>query len=140
MQHLCALLILVMCLTRVGEALAAEEKAAVAAGHGKWVEANHISSMDDSPAVTLSLRAEHPISGWPSKTQVPTLVIRCLEKKTDVIVETGFAAQPELGRYKEHTVRIRLDNGKATHQLWEESTDNKALFAPQSVQLAKEIR
>ena len=67
------------------------------------------SPMDDSPTVVFRLRAENDIEGWLAKKR-PTLIVRCLERKTDVYVVTGMAAQPESGHFQEATVQIRLDD------------------------------
>lgn len=78
------------------------------------------------------------ISGW-LRTYRPSLIIRCLEHKTDIIVLTGMSATPEYGLYNEHTVRIRLDSNKPFKERWGEATNREALFAPRPIQLAKNL-
>lgn len=93
--------------------------------------------MDDSKTVALSVKAKQPIHGWPNKTVVPRLIIRCKEGKTDTYVETGMPAKPETG--KTITVRTRLDDAKAVVAFWDQSTDNAALFAPDAIGLAQKL-
>jgi type VI secretion system protein VasI len=106
---------------------------------GKWDGgAQDASAMDDTPTVAYSLEAENEISGWLVRKR-PTLIVRCRERKTDVYVTSGMSAQPELGEYERHTVRLRFDDEQATAQLWQQSTNNEALFAPSGVALAKRL-
>lgn len=96
------------------------------------------SKMDSSKSVFVSTDASNDIKYWIGSGN-PSLIIRCVEKKTDVVFITGTSAQPEYGRYNEASVRIRLDDGKPATKYWTESTDNKALFASDPVGLAKKI-
>lgn len=103
-----------------------------------WMIREGRSSMDDSPQVTLSLIAENEVQGW-LQSQFPVLYVRCKEGRIDTFIETGLSTNPELGRYDEYTVRLRFDNGKPIIQRWSESTDNKALFAPNGLSAARMI-
>lgn len=112
--------------------------AAAAAPSDHWTVERGTSKMDDSKSVTLSVDASGPISGWLA-TKVPSLYVRCREHKTNVFVVTGMAAEPELGEYDEYTVRLRLDDGSPFAQMWSESTDKEALFAPEAIALARRL-
>jgi hypothetical protein len=103
-----------------------------------WSERITQSTMDNSTIVTLTLRASNDVTGWLTSTR-PSLVLRCEEHKTNVYVATGLSSTVELGRFQEHTVRLRLDDGKAERSVWSESTDNRALFAPNPVALAHRL-
>lgn len=94
--------------------------------------------MDDSHQISLHLSAEAPIDGWLAH-ETPSLILRCKEHKTDLYIVTNMAAQPEYGSLEAHTVRIRLDDGAAREQEWTESTDDKALFAPEPIALARRM-
>ena len=107
--------------------------------NSKWTIHNSTSAMDDSDTVFLKLLAENSIKNWINDTSLPFLIIRCLENKTDVYINTGVSANPELGLYNQFTVRIRFDDKKAFKQRWSESTDGKAMFAPKPIALAREI-
>jgi len=50
-----------------------------------------------------------------------------------------MAANPEYGLYGQATVRLRLDDQKPFVQRWSESTDNKALFAPNGAASATQL-
>ncbi|HEY6320163.1 MAG TPA: hypothetical protein VJA16_01250 [Thermoanaerobaculia bacterium] len=95
--------------------------------------------MDNSTIVTLTRLADTPVTGWLLTASRPALVLRCQEHKLDAYVVTGFSSSVELGRFHEHTVRLRLDDGKAVRSTWSESTDNKALFAPNAVALVHRL-
>lgn len=106
---------------------------------GKWDGGPQAASaMDDTPTVLYSLDAENEISGWLTRKR-PSLVVACRERKTSAYVDVGMSAQPELGEYERHTVRLRFDEEQATSQLWQQSTDNEALFAPFGMALAKRL-
>ncbi|HML94178.1 MAG TPA: type VI secretion system-associated protein TagO [Thermodesulfobacteriota bacterium] len=105
---------------------------------GKWQISRDHSSMDDSKRVVLGLPAENIISGY-LQTYQPTLIIRCQENKTDLYVNIGVSPNPELGLYNQHTVRIRLDDGKPFSERWSQSTSGDTLFAPQPIALARKM-
>jgi len=103
-----------------------------------WSEQVEPSTMANSTTVTLTLLANNPVAGWLMNTR-PALVLRCEEHKTEAYVATGLSSSVELGRFHEHTVRLRLDDGKAERSTWSESTDNKALFAPNPIALVHRL-
>lgn len=92
----------------------------------KWHVTVDKSPMDDSKSVALTLDSEDEVQGPLGKVR-PSLIVRCQEKKTDVYITTGMAANMEADG--EHVVGIRLDDGAARHENWSESTDHAALFA-----------
>jgi hypothetical protein len=106
---------------------------------GSWTVDRGRSSFDDSSTVQLLLRANRPIMGWPGKVETPLLVLRCLEHKTEVIVQTGMSPNPEYGRFERATVRLRLDSDPATQRLASKSTDGNALFLPAPVALIRTL-
>lgn len=106
---------------------------------GNWAIQQWTSQMDSSKSVQASLYADKDIEDWLHKKHKPELIIRCLENKTEIFVITDVSANPELGLYNQYTVRLRFDNNKPISQRWSGSTDNTALFAPQSTKLAKQI-
>jgi Type VI secretion system VasI, EvfG, VC_A0118 len=92
----------------------------------KWHVTEDKSPMDDSRTVALALDSDDEVRG-PLGQVRPSLIVRCQEKKTDVYITTGMAANVEADG--EHVVGIRLDDGAARHENWSESTDHTALFA-----------
>jgi hypothetical protein len=104
----------------------------------KWQRSEQRSQMDDSKTVVFSLASNNPITGWLT-TETPTLILRCREKKTEAYVVTGMAASVEMGEFQQHTVQLRFDDKPAQSQSWGQSTDDKALFAPQSIGLIRQI-
>ena len=104
-----------------------------------WNTSVGSSKMDDSKRITLALFSTEPVEVWLKKVR-PTLLVRCLEGKPDVIVETRTAATPELGNYKGATVRLRLDKAKPFRENWSEATNNEALFAPNPRRLIKQLQ
>ena len=106
---------------------------------GKWTASQSTSEMDDSKGVSLHLDADNEIQGWIAKNR-PTLIVRCRENRTQVYVITGMASSIETSDDLEaHTVRVRIDDRAAERQRWTDSTDDKALFAPSPLQLARDL-
>jgi hypothetical protein len=94
--------------------------------------------MDDSKGVVFQLEAENEVSGWLHR-QRPTLVLRCQEGKPEAYMVTGMSSSVESGDLERHTVGVRFDEAKAQSQMWGQSTDDKALFAPQPVSFIKNV-
>jgi hypothetical protein len=105
---------------------------------GKWTQAQNRSAMDDSKGVTFDLEAENEIAGW-LKRKTPSLIVRCKEKATNVYMVTDMPASVESGDLDGHTIRVRFDDAPAQRQKWSESTDKNALFAPNAVQMTRNI-
>lgn len=103
-----------------------------------WQLSEGTSAMDDSKTVALSRTADGNLAGWLQATR-PELVARCEENRTLVYLVTGVSLNPELGRYEEYTVRLRMDDGPARTQRWRGSTDDKAIFAPDPIPLLRQL-
>ena len=104
---------------------------------GSWQLQESTSAADDTKTVVLALDASAPIAGWPSKSVVPTLVLRCHERKTEAYIKTGMAPDVEYGNTDSATVLLRFDKAAATKYNASESTDKEALFLPGAVGLIK---
>lgn len=106
---------------------------------GKWSGGfAGFSAMDDSQSVVYRLDAEDSIAGW-LKRHRPTLVLRCMERKTEVYIETGMSAAVVYGNTDKARVRVRFDQSAPTSELWGESTDNEAIFAPSPIQFVRMV-
>jgi hypothetical protein len=106
--------------------------AQVISAPGQWKVDESVSKMDDSRTVALMLSAGQTISGWPSKKVIPVLILRCQEKEVNAYVVTGMASQPELGKHKEATIRVRFDGAPAKTLIASTSTSNDSLFLPKA--------
>ncbi|MGB2832322.1 MAG: type VI secretion system-associated protein TagO [Methylotenera sp.] len=106
---------------------------------GKWNTRTEQSKVDDSLSVFVSLDADSDISGWPEKSYRPSIILRCLEGKTEAMIVTGMPPQVEYGAYDSATVRLRIDKDKAFNEKMTESTDKEALFFRDSVKLIKKL-
>lgn len=114
-------------------------KSHVIAGKGKWKVSTEISPIDDKENVYLTLDANKPVSGWLQRA-TPSLVVRCQNNKTEVYVVTGMqAATSDIGDYgtEYHEVTLRYDRDKAKNIRMTGSTDGKALFFSNAVEVAK---
>jgi len=103
-----------------------------------WTMSEDVSAMDGSKGIALTLDAVGEIKGWLESTK-PTLVIRCKEKKTTLYVITGTRANVEYGMTDSAHVRVRFDDGGSEGEVWNESTDGKALFATNPIRLANRL-
>jgi hypothetical protein len=87
---------------------------------------------------TYALDSSNAVDGWLTSKQ-PTLVVRCHEGKTEVYVATDLNVSTEYGKRNLHTVRLGFDAQPPMQELWSESTDDKALFAPDGVAIARRL-
>jgi type VI secretion system protein VasI len=103
----------------------------------QWQIREDKSAMDGTKTVVISRDAENDIQGWLESNR-PSLIVRCQERKTEAYIVTGTAANVEYDT-DSHTVRLRFDDGKPITQHWSASTDDKALFAPNAIEFAKNL-
>jgi hypothetical protein len=94
--------------------------------------------MDGSRTVHYQINADDTISGWLTE-KTPILVARCYERKVEAFLVTGMPMRPELGKFQKYTVRLRFDDGSPRTEVWDDSTDDKAIFAPQPSAFLKRV-
>jgi len=94
--------------------------------------------MDDSKTIIYSIEANNEIHGWLAR-KTPLLLVRCKERSLDAYIDVGMSSSVESGDLNRHTVQIRFDDGPAKREMWSESSDNEALFAPNPRSFAKAI-
>lgn len=111
----------------------------------KWEARESVSEMDDSKTLTLSLKAEGSITGWPGKSETPTLMLRCRPKtrrfageKFSAYVVTGFPAQVKTGGYYK-AVSLRFDKQKPELSGWEETDTKDGFFFSGPEKIARKI-
>ena len=85
----------------------------------------------------FELEANEPVTVWLKQVR-PTLVVRCMDKRTDVFVYTDSAARIE-EQDENHTVRVALDDEAGTHERWPDSVEHDALFAPDGQAMAARL-
>ena len=97
---------------------------------GRWVGPSRKSLAIELPAV----RAVHV---W-TRDVKPLLVVRCVDRSTDVFVYTQSAArmEPQDG---DHTVRLTLDDGGEVSERWPDSEEHDALFARDGAAFAQRL-
>ena len=97
---------------------------------GRWIS-NHRKS------AAFELEANRPVAVWTNQVR-PTLVVRCIDKRTDVFVYTDSAARIE-EQDENHTVRVAFDDEDGTHERWPDSVEHDALFAPDGQAMAARL-
>lgn len=130
-----------------GPAEAAAPTATVAAGavpapvktapKAGWVEAGKVWMGNARKGLALELAASNETPVW-MRTVRPLLVVRCVDRRTDVFVFTDSAAAME-ARDEDHAVRIRFDEGEERSERWPDSSAHDALFAPDGARLLAEL-
>jgi hypothetical protein len=96
----------------------------------RWI-ANHKRS------VAYELDADQQVRVWTTHVR-PTLVMRCLNKKTEVFVYTESPSKME-STDGLHTVRLTFDDAAESDERWPDSAEHDALFAPDGTALARRI-
>jgi hypothetical protein len=99
----------------------------------KWTVKHERDAMEDVTNVYLRLESYEPSRLWPP---TPDLVIQCRRNKTNIVVVTY---EPLRTQGSDARVRYRFDGAKPVSSSWTESTDFKAIFAPQPIALAKQL-
>jgi hypothetical protein len=88
-------------------------------------------------SAAFELESNQPVAVWMKQVR-PTLVVRCIDKRTDVFVYTDSAARIEQ-QDENHTVRVAFDDETGTHERWPDSVEHDALFAPDGQAMAKRL-
>lgn len=104
---------------------------------GAWRMQESINKIDDSKTVMAQLAADTAITGWPGKTYVPKLIVRCQKNRTEVYIDNGMSPTVEYGT-DYSTITVRFGKDKAKKLSTEKSTDGAGLFLPNPVSFLKE--
>jgi hypothetical protein len=92
---------------------------------------------DRRKSAAFELPAENSVTIWLGQVR-PLLVVRCIDKRTEVFVFTGSALKIEPGT-EDHTVTYRVgDEGEHTER-WPDSAEHDALFAPDGAAFAQRL-
>lgn len=101
--------------------------------NGNWRKIEEISPVDDSKTVILSLSTDDKVRRGVMSAS-PLLLIRCQQNKTSLYIDWGTFITT--GRI---SILTRIDKEKAQTSTWLMSTDNEASFAPQAINLIKNL-
>ena len=96
----------------------------------RWV-ANHKRS------VAYQLDADQQVRVWTTHVR-PSLVMRCLNRKTEVFVYTETPSKLE-STDGLHSVKLTFDDAAESDERWPDSAEHDALFAPDGTALARRI-
>jgi hypothetical protein len=97
---------------------------------GRWVGNNRRS-------IAFELPADNTVAVWMKRVR-PLLVVRCLDRTTEVFVYTESAAAIE-PQDDEHTVRLAFDDEPAETERWPDAAAHDALFAPDGEAFARRL-
>jgi len=105
----------------------------------RWSTQNQSRWISNSrKSAAFQLEANQAVAVWMKQVR-PLLVVRCMDKRTDVFVYTDSAARIE-EQDENHTVRVALDDEDGTHERWPDSVEHDALFAPDGEAMARRLR
>lgn len=96
----------------------------------RWI-ANHKRS------VAYQLDADQQVRVWTTHVR-PSLVMRCLNRKTEVFVYTETPSKLE-STDGLHSVRLTFDDAPESDERWPDSAEHDALFSPDGTALARRI-
>jgi hypothetical protein len=88
-------------------------------------------------SLAFELPASSKVSVWMRDVR-PMLVVRCLAGTIDVFVFTDSAAAIE-PQTEDHTVRYAFDDEAETREMWQDSSEHDALFAPDGAAFARRL-
>ena len=90
-----------------------------------------------SVASRTKLEADQQVKVWTTHVR-PSLVVRCLNRKTEVFVYTETPSKLE-STDGLHSVRLTFDDAAGSEERWPDSAEHDALFAPDGTALARRI-
>ncbi len=122
--------------------VAAPQRAALPAGmmtrSGPGWTANNARWVGNArKSVAFELPAHNKVTVWMRDVR-PLLVVRCIPGGTDVFVFTDSAAMIE-PQTEDHTVRFAFDDEQEVRELWPDSAEHDALFAPDGAAFARRL-
>ena len=88
-------------------------------------------------SVAYQLDADQQVRVWTTHVR-PSLVMRCLNRKTEVFVYTETPSKLE-STDGLHSVRLTFDGAPESDERWPDSAEHDALFAPDGTALARRI-
>ena len=88
-------------------------------------------------SVAFELPAYNKVGVWMREVR-PLLVVRCIPGGTDVFVFTASASMIE-PQTEDHTVRYAFDDEAEIRELWPDSAEHDALFAPDGAAFARRL-
>jgi hypothetical protein len=97
---------------------------------GAWLAPGHRGA-------AFEVASENTVGAWMRNVR-PSLVVRCTGGRTEVFVFTQTPARIEPGT-EDHTVTLGIDDGDETTELWPDSVEHDALFAPDGAALARRL-
>jgi len=98
-----------------------------------WMQSIETASvMDNKHSISISTMAQNAIN-TASWTDQPELVIGCNEGKFELRIKTEAIT-------RSGSVRIKFDDKPPVNQRWQESTNYRALYAPNPRQLAEQLK
>jgi hypothetical protein len=111
---------------------------AMPAGSGPGWTANNARWVGNARrSLAFEVPAGNKVSVWMREVQ-PVLVVRCMAGTIDVFVFTSSAAAIE-SQTEDHTVRYAFDEEAETRELWPDSSEHDALFAPDGEAFARRL-
>ncbi len=84
--------------------------------------------ISDRTSAAFELKSSNRVNVWMGQVQ-PSLVVRCIGKRTEAFVYTETAARIEPGM-EDRAVRVSFDDEPYVDQRWPDSEEHKGLFAP----------
>jgi hypothetical protein len=88
-------------------------------------------------SVAFEVPAVNKVKIWMRDVR-PLLVVRCVRGGADAFVFTDSAAMIE-AQTEDHTVRFGFDDEPETRELWPDSAEHDALFAPDGAAFARRL-
>lgn len=103
------------------------QSASAIQGSNGWNRTQSVSRIDDVKTISLSRAAQETPPGLSGP---PNITVRCRGRSTELFIVTGTPPRPELGRPSKYSVRLRFDKQPPVTDAWDESVNDRALFAP----------
>ena len=102
---------------------------------GEWVVLTGTNEMDDVDYIGIGKASNNYV-----RNKKPALLgLGCQDKKLAIFIDLMTYPDPELGKYNEYTVRIRIDGEKPKKKIWYQGTNPRIVASKKPKKLIKKM-
>lgn len=106
--------------------------------YGKWIVDRSADEFNGKQNITAAVESENITKAWLDTTR-PAFIIRCLENKTEVLLNTRHQFEVEQGHTEEVKINFTIDDGQPVSEYWKRGPEGKTAFAHDPEPLAKKL-
>lgn len=106
--------------------------------YGKWVFDRSADEFNGKQNITAAVESENITKAWLDTTR-PAFIVRCLENKTELLLNTRHQFEVEPEHTEEVKIKYTIDDRQPVSEYWKRGPEGKTAFANEPESLAKEL-